>query len=248
MAEKQTEEPTVEEPTPKEPKPEDMAKDLLAKLESLGIDTPERIDGIATASRESGNIARQMGEIRRQNAELQEALKNQIQTQSTDTEYGESVDLGALIDQRLENFVGKLNKKQTEAQQRYYGELAAIESDDDYGLVKDIFEKHITSPKVQGLIAAGQTTAGSEYQKLVNTVMRESLKQSKDIIIGLTSKGVTPPHVESGNTQSIALPTEEDEMTTKVKRMTDRTNWQGTDQDILKLVKTLLPSDSTIFK
>ena len=118
MAEKKkeeltVEEPILEEPTPEGPKPEDMAKELLAKLESLGIDTPERIEGIANASRESGNIARQMGELRRQNYELQEMLKSQSKTQSTDTEYGESVDLGNLIDQRLENFVNKLNKQQT---------------------------------------------------------------------------------------------------------------------------------------
>ena len=123
-----------------------------------------------------------------------------------------------------------------------------IRTDADYTLVEDIWNKHITNPQTQMAVQSGQTTPKDEYNKLVRTFYRESLKQSKNVLEGLVSKPATPPHMESGETHTIPLPSVDEEKKEKVKTMTDPSKgWEGTDLNIIDLVKTILPADDPIF-
>ena len=245
------ENPNVEEPKV-EPKPtetpESAAQDIINKLQELGIDSPEKVEGMATASRETGNLANQLGDARAMIKDLQTQVSNIKPAAPTEyNEYEQGVDLGSAIRKELNTFWSEKEQIQETAQKDYFDTMTSIRTDPDYKLVENIFNEHIGNPQTQMAIRSRQTTIKDEFGKLVRTFYRESLKQSKNALEGLV-KPVAAPHIESGDTQTIPLPSMDEEKKTKIKTMTDPTKgWEGTDQNIEELVKTVLPADDPIF-
>lgn len=247
------EQPTIEEPKV-EPKstetPESAAQDILNKLKDLGIDSPDKVDGMATASREAGNLANQLGTARQELADLRAEMKKSPTPPTEYNEYNEGVDLGSAIQKELGIFMNNYQQKQTQAQQEYLQTMNDISTDADYKMVEDIWNKHCANPKTQLAVQTGQTTPKDEYNKLVRTFYRESLKQSKSVLEGLVSgKPTTIPHMESSDTQSIPLPSVNEEQKQKIKDKTDpKKGFSGTDEDIVDLVKEIMPQEDSFYQ
>lgn len=246
------EKPTIEEPKA-EPKTEvsaeDQAKAILEELKSRGIDSPEKIENMAKASSEAGNLARMLGELRQQNANLERQIQNMNQPHKTDydNDYGESIDLRQVVRNELRGFWNdEIVKPQAEMTNRVYSELAAIQSDEDYPLVNQMWESHWQNPSTQHRVSTGQSSPKTEYDRLVRTYYRQSFKKTYDALQGVVESRAKAPHVETGDQTHVSMPTADDETREKVKNITK--NSQGSDSDIEALVKAMLPSDDAIFK
>jgi len=247
------ENPTVDEPT-KEQKPtatpESAAKDIINKLQDLGIDSPEKIDGMATASKEAGNLANQLGEARQMISDLQTQVGN-INKPAPQTEYNEyeqGVDLGSAIRKELNTFWNDQQNKQTQAQQAYLKTMNDIRTDADYKLVENIWNEHVANPQTQMAVQSGQVNIKDEYGKLVRTFYRESLKQSKTALEGLV-KPTAAPHMESGETHSTPLPSVDEDRKQRISNLIDPAKgFEGTDENIKALVKSYFPEDDPILE
>ena len=248
MAEEPKVEPMATEPT--EPKGE-VKKDeidvdaLMGELTTLGKTTPESIRGMHTASQEIGNLNKILGEVREENRQLK--YQNKPQPVSNDT-YDEpsSVDLGALIRRELGTFWNEQQQSQNQAYQQTMQDLASVQGDEDYGIVKDVYEEHLKSPNVQMAINSGGSSYTKEYDRIVRRYYRGIAMRSKEALEQLTAKGakVTPPHMESGSPSSPAVPVT-DEAKAKLKKIAEQST--GSDDDIDAMLNEFLPKGDTIF-
>jgi hypothetical protein len=137
-------------------------------------------------------------------------------------------------------------RPQVEQTNRVYGELSDIQSDEDFALVGTIWDTHWQSPQTQHRVMTGQTSPKLEYDKVVKTFYRESLKKTHGALKNVMDKKATPPHVEVGDQSHVHMPTATEEQKKAVEKITKSS--QGGDQDIENLVKALLPADDPMFK
>ena len=255
MAEEQvkaTEQPTMEEP--KEEPTAEGAKDemaqLIAELEKIGVEKPEQIQGMFQASQQTGKAWNEVGELRKEVDRLTKALQEKPQVELDDyATGGETIDLANIVKKAVkETYVNDILKPQQEAQTRMMQERAAVESDEDYGLVRDVFEKHMSNPQVQAGLYSGQTTITNEYNKVVRTYYRTVAKRSRDILKGMTEKAPKTPHVEAGETRSIPLPPEDEEKKTRMNNISQQRQSGALDSDaaLKALINEVIPEGDPI--
>lgn len=241
---------TVEEPKAEPTQtPESASSDILSKLKELEIDTPERLEGIAQASSQVGNMARELGMARKELA----ALKEQMTSQPNENyDYDNAgVDLGSAIRKETRNVLSEFwNEQQTKQQQMeeaYYGELDQIYGDSRFGALKDPWEKHFNSPAVQQRIRRGKTSPVKEYGRIKDAyinILEEQLSS-----VSKTTQKASPPHMESGETHTSPMPSVDDERKRRIKTKTDPAKgFSGTDEDILGLVKEIMPGDDPFYR
>lgn len=243
MADEPKESPTIEKPkeAPKTEQP-DIKSQVLSELENLGIQSPQQLQNMARASSEAGRLANMVGDLKREI----EGLKSRPAPRHDDYEApGEAVDLGKLIDQRLEGFWTRQVQQQQQAQARYLEQMNEVQGHPKYKELEGVFNKHISNPSVQALVASGQTDYAREFTRLVTTYQDKLIEKLSNQMGEFTSKAkVAPPHMESG-TQS--PPPEMEDVTQfrqKINKMTNRDNWRGTNEDVENLVSEMLNAPS----
>ena len=241
--------------------PEDLAKEkevLLGELDKLGIKSPERLHGMATASHEAGNLGNLLGTANARIVDLEQKLTTALATGPSATSEQEffagssenSVDLGGLMDNRIKtvmpgvirSVVGELNQEASQAQNAQFEEYAKIQGDENYPIVGAIFEKHISNPNVQMLLRSGRATVKDEYVRTLLAHYKNIALRARDVIKGVKDKtqvGTKAPHMETGQTQVTPTPTGDEEKQEEGKKIMD--NWEGTDADLDKLFKHMLP-------
>ncbi len=235
--------PTIEEPSVD-------VDAVLKELEAIGKTTPESVRNMHTASQQTGRYANEIGELRQEiermrteaNVPRQAPPRNEF-----DAEYGgESVDLGRLVDDRLHKFWGDIQKQQAETYQRQVAEMNDIYTDEDYELVKDVWDQYAKTPNFNVKLNTGNTTLKGEYDKFVRSYFRQVALKSRDALVVATKGGKrTPPHIESGNQ---APPSEEEsgDKHKNVRKIAAKT--QGSDADIDAMIGALLPKDDPILR
>lgn len=257
-------EPKKETPTlpGSEPKPqatEDQVKELLGTLDKLGVKKSEQLVNMATASSQSGRVQNLLGDANRRIQELEAALSGRSakpQAPIEDTN-GQTIDLAALIEERsgraAERAVRKVVQEMNEAQSRQWNEAMSIQADDDYGLVKEVWDKFVVTPEAQGRLRAGETTMKDLYGEVKVKYMKEMLRKSHDVIEGLAS-GVKPgqqklPHIEGGETRGTPTPEPDDEKKEKIQTIAEqrRSGKMNSDAALESIIKTLLPADDPIW-
>ena len=137
-----------------------------------------------------------------------------------------------------------MQQQQAQANQAYMNQLNQIYNDEDYTLVKDLWEKHQQNPNTMMRLQSGQATVTDEYNKLVRAYFRGVAKQSHEALKVATKGGKTPPHVEAGTPP--APPAEEGENPrTKMEKIAKDS--QGGDDDLDKLIEAAIPKGDAIF-
>jgi hypothetical protein len=235
----------VEEPTTPEVSAEDSAKSILEELSGLGIDSVEKVQNMATASSESGNLAQMLGEVRQQNQDLQRQITEigQPRPQENMGYEDQSQDIAGIMRKEIRNFYSnEIVKPQVEQTNRVYGELSSIQSDEDYAMVQPVWDQHWNSPQTQHRIMTGQASPRGEYDKVVKTYYRSALKKTHGALRGVMETKAKPPHVEVGDQTHVDMPTQLDVQTEQVKGIIK--NNKGGDGDIEALVKAFLPADA----
>lgn len=252
-------EPTT--PAPKadpkgEPKgePKDEASALLAELKNLGIDNPDKLHGVVNASQQAGKAWNEVGELRRIKQDLEAKLDRVLSVQQKNQDPytdSDSIDLGALIENKLETFWDKKTRQQQEAEARYYQEMNRIQNNPRFQSVEGMFQKHIQTPAVQAKLRNGETTLTDEFYNVKDAFYDELLKRSYNTLSQSKSpQSAKAPHVESGETHTPNIPATDDERQEKLKRtVKSRADGTKSSNDALQdIVNSFLPQDDPIWR
>lgn len=256
--------PTMDEgkEAPTTPAPEkDDVQGLIETLGKLEINDPKQLENIHMASQQTGKAWNEVGDLRAKVTEMQGTINALQQRKPVDDPYDDSyssqtldgVDLRRVVRDEvmdgLKGFATKLQKEQAEAQQRYFKEVSAIKSDRDYGLVKDIYEKHLRNPEVSYRMQLGQTSQKEEYNNVVRGFYRNLALKSRDVLKGVIP-GQTAPHMEQGGQTNAMIPdtnTEKEERIKNIKKAQE-TGDISSDQALDALIGNVLSDDDPVFR
>lgn len=184
---------------------------LVAELEKAGVTNTDQLQGKLVASREAGNLSNQLGEARREIAELKDFMaSNRQRSTGEELEYQETPngnDLESMIGKVLDKHDQKKLETQNKIQKAVNEMWGEISSDEDYHLVKEIWEKKMTDPNFTFQIQQGQLNPVKAYNNVVRAYYKGIAKKSVDTIKTLQGGGKAPPHVEQGGTETPGVPT-----------------------------------------
>ncbi len=226
---------TAQENTEQEsnPNPAEDVNDLLSTLNKLGVEEPKQLENMAFASKKAGQYASQFGDLKNQIAELQSQLKTQQapQPRTDDGYYGnETVDLGNMVESKvaaavgpaIRQTLGAMQEEHAKAQQEMYTQINEIQTDPDYGVVKQTWEQYVQNPTVAMALQSGTTTYKDEYNKVVRQFYRQLANRSKTVLETITQKGQPQaPHMEQGAPQQVPPETPMDDKTEKQKQIVE---------------------------
>lgn len=228
---------------------------LIAELEKLGVQKPEQLQGMAVASEQSGKLANMLGEIRRENAQLKHMLQEVAKPKAAqhDPYSPEPVNIEDVVERAVGKFYeNRILKPQQEAQMRFTQELEEVQTDDHFIVLGNQFEEYVKVPKVQYAINTGQTSLAKEYRRFKDRYFTNLLSKVTDnyrslIESGAKGKGnVTPPHMESSGSTNYVPP--ENQPDTRGRMIDLSKKSRGTDEDIDKMLKTLLPDGDPVLR
>jgi len=196
-------EPPMDAPVP--PPADDEVGSLIAELEKAGVKTVDELSGKLRASREAGNLANQLGESRKEIAQLRELMEASRHTPAPNFIDEESADLGTIIEQRVNKTLDARDKRLAEQhraqQEATLRTWSKIKTDKNYNLVKEVWEAKIKDPSYLYDVQTGNVSPLDEYNDTVVEYYKGIARRSVDTIKKLQGGGVTspPPHMETGD-------------------------------------------------
>jgi len=182
-------------PEAKAEAPEDELGALMAELEKAGVSNVEQLAGKLEASQQVGQMANLLGDARTRIQQLEANPTGASPAQEPNGE--ESVDLEQLMNTVLDKRDQKKAGMAAKARQLSEATWHAIRSDEDYSLVKEVWEAKLADPAFVMKMRSGGSTPVDEYTKTVRGYYKGISKQALDTITRLQKGGaVLPPHVE----------------------------------------------------
>lgn len=186
---------------------------LLSQLESAGIENEEQLQNKLTASSQAGTAFRKLGESNKSleiaNQRIQN-LENQLSNgpapkQSSDwdsiPEDGTEVDIQKLVRNAVKGELvaheNEKNEKLYRAQDWVNNQRETIHGDEDYALVKDLWEAKESDPKFAHGVNTGRLVPVDEYNKLLRGFYKGIVKKSHETITALSGKKPITPILES---------------------------------------------------
>jgi hypothetical protein len=218
------EDPTLAQEEPKtEPKPkvdkESIDVDSFLKtMEEFGVNNLEDLSGKLDASTRYGQMANQLGDERAKVQSLEQRLQ-QLETRPVQPQQNLSLDdamdygagtvniedvMGRVIDKKLDAREQRAIEQQKRASKAYIEAHNRIVNDKNFKHVKDIWDNKMADPNFQFQVSQGIINPVEAYRDMVDEfkdglILKgyETVKQLKE-----GSTGVTPPHLEAGETPS----------------------------------------------
>ena len=221
-------EPNVELPK-EEPKPEAKTEvdvdGLMAELTKAGIENPQQLQGKLDAGSEVGRVAQLLGDERKRSRDL-EAEIAQLQAASVKDEFDYSqenrpIDIEAVIEKKLGNVLDARDAKARKAQEKSYAAWNKIQTDEDYHLVKEVWEEKLKDPGFVMKIQNGSLNPVDEYTSTLRKYYKTLLKQSHETITTMKGGDLKPPHVETGERTPANLVSEGDKDTSAERKLLD---------------------------
>lgn len=229
-----------EKPTVEEPKVEtDDAAKLMEELSKLDIKTPEDVQNMAFASQEAGKAWNEVGALRKEVSRLTE-LSNT--PPPVDDYSGESVDLGKVVEDKVQGVLNRYLQGQQQAQQAAMMAMSEVRQDEDYHIVGPVFEKHINTPEMVMRLQNGQADYVKEYNK-VSTKYYKNLAQRTSQYVEKFTSTQKPPHMEQGESQTAPLTNRDTEKTEKLKSIKKAQKEGSVDSDkaLEDIIKSVMP-------
>ena len=221
-------EPNVELPK-EEPKPEAKTEvdvdGLMAELTKAGIENPQQLQGKLDAGSEVGRVAQLLGDERKRSRDL-EAEIAQLQAAPVKDEFDYSqenrpIDIEAVIEKKLGNVLDARDAKARKAQEKSYAAWNKIQTDEDYHLVKEVWEEKLKDPGFVMKIQNGSINPVDEYTSTLRKYYKTLLKQSHETITTMKGGDLKPPHVETGERTPANLVSEGDKDTSAERKFLD---------------------------
>ena len=230
-----------------DPKVTETAKtevnELLAELEKVGITDTEKLQGTIRASKEAGNLANLVGELRAELAEIKQR-KPQPQTLDQDLYAGETQDLEQVLDKVLDKRERQKAQMQADSQKRMLAQYQEIKGDKFYGQVKDVWNEKLKDPEFVFDIQSGLTDPLREYDKIVREYLVGMAQRSAETIKTLQGGKPAPtPHVESSDARVPRAPDVKDEdkrPKTKELREKAQKGYLPTEEEELDAIEEML--------
>lgn len=206
----ETKEPlNVEEPK-KEAKAEPDVDGLLQTLSQFGIEDPKALSGKLDAGTQAGRLAQLYGEEKGKRAELEARLKeleSQPKPRQHDFDYdnyqeGQTIDIEAAIERSVSKVIEREKAQTRKAQEANLQRWNTINSDPNYGHVKEVWEAKLKDPNFSFKLNQGLVDPVSEYNATVVDYLKTLLKQSHDTIQKIRGGPKDAPHVETGERSS----------------------------------------------
>jgi len=220
-------EPNVELPKeePKEAETEVDVDGLMAELTKAGIENPQQLQGKLDAGSEVGRVAQLLGDERKRSRDL-EAEIAQLQAAPVKDEFDYSqenrpIDIEAVIEKKLGNVLDARDAKARKAQEKSYAAWNKIQTDEDYHLVKEVWEEKLKDPGFVMKIQNGSINPVDEYTSTLRKYYKTLLKQSHETITTMKGGDLKPPHVETGERTPANLVSEGDKDTSAERKFLD---------------------------
>lgn len=232
------EKPTIEEPAVET----DDAAMLMEELSKLDIKTPEDVQNMAFASQEAGKAWNEVGNLRKEVARLTELSTTPHQTYQNDEYSGESVDLGKVVEDKVQGVLNRYLQGQQQAQQAAMMAMNEVRQDEDYHIVGPVFEKHINTPEMVMRLQSGQANYVKEYNR-VSTKYYKNLAQRTSQYVEKFTSTKKPPHMEQGETQTAPLMdrnTERDEQLKNIKKA-QKEGSVNSDKALEDIINSVMP-------
>ena len=212
MAEEKTQG-QMEEPQTQQT-PTEEVKDVdafMAELEKAGVSTPSELQGklinaqgFNKVQSERDSLARELETLR---GEISQLKSNRQQASNWD-EYdnpGSTINIEDVVVKAIRKERVAEREQQMQAQQAMMKDWARIQGDEDYHLIKDIWEDKLKDPSFVYKINSGQVSPVDEYSSTLRTYYKNMLIKAGQTINGL--KGTTPvasqPNLEQEGTYAV---------------------------------------------
>lgn len=192
--------------------------ELLAELEKAGVTSVPELQNKFRASSEVGRVAQLLGDERKRSRELEEQisrLSNQPAARVSEDPFAEStrgpIDIEAALERSVEKVLTKRELKAQQFQQANIEAWNQIQQDEDYHLVRPIWEEKLKDPNFVFKIQSGMVNPVNAYTEEVRKFYKEIVKKAAGTI--KTLRGATPgsivlPYTESGERTSANLVSE----------------------------------------
>lgn len=238
MVDQSAELPTVEEPKV-EAKVEPKVDDLIAELERAGITNTEDLSGKLRAGSEAGRLAQLLGDERKRVEDLQKKLelgsKPPPQQDFMDYPEGQPIDIESAIAKGVNKVLDERDTKARKAQEQSIAAWNRIQADEDYHLIKDVWEEKLRDPGFVFKIQSGQIDPIGEYQTTLRTFYKTLLKKSHETITTMKGGDLKPPHVETGGRAPTNIVSENKEEPSEARKFLDEMH--------KKVAKGYVPTD-----
>ena len=213
----------VEEPK-KEEKPSVDIDGLVQELERAGITNADELSGKLRASQETGRLAQLLGDERKRTAEYEARLRELQERPAPkqdfmDYEQGQTVDIEAALERSVEKVLSKREQAQRKIQEENLKKWNYIQSDEDYGIIKDVWENKLKDPNFVFKIQNGVADPISEYNNTKIGYYKNLLKKSHETLTTMQGSKKPPPHLESGERSSANMVSEDDTNNAAEKRI-----------------------------
>lgn len=248
------EKPTITEPEG-EPKlegkeakaPEIDIKSLVEELEKAGVTNTQELQGKLRASQEVGQMANLLGDANKRIENLEKAARMPPAEPELDYSEETPIDIESIVEKKLTSVLDAREAKTRQVQQQAMQIWQDIQTDPDYGLVKEVWEAKIKDPNFNMAIQSGKKDVSREYMETVRGYYKGVSQRSLDTIKALQG-GVAPaaPHVE-GEAQLPGIPTKttpEQETVTIAKEKVAKGGRLTEDEELAALNAILRSSES----
>ncbi|MBW1719908.1 MAG: hypothetical protein JRJ43_10195 [Deltaproteobacteria bacterium] len=217
--------PVVEEPKT-ETKVETDVDGLMAELEKAGVTNADELSGKLRASQEAGRSAQLLGDERKRTANLEQRLKDmeiKLTPQQDFMDYpeGQPIDIETAIAKGVNKVLDSRDAKARKAQEANYAAWNRIQNDEDYHLVREVFEEKLRDPTFVFKVQSGQIDPVNEYQTTLRKYYKTLLKKSHETITTMKGGKLEPPHVETGEQAPANIVSETPAGTESTRRMND---------------------------
>lgn len=239
MVETKTELPVVEEPKVVEAPKVDI-DGLVSELERAGISNTEELSGKLRAGSEAGRLAQLLGDERKHRTELEQRLKD-LETRPApkqdfmDYPEGQTIDIETAIAQGVNKVLDKREAMARQAQEKSIAAWNRIQSDEDYHLIKDVWEEKLKDPGFVFKIQSGQVDPVNEYTSTLRGFYKTLLKKSHETITTMKGGKLEPPHVETGGRTPLNIVSEDKEKPSEARKYLDEMH--------KKVAKGYVPND-----
>jgi len=225
MVESGVELPNVEEPTKKdEVKVEVDVDGLMAELTKAGVTDAKSLSGKLEAGYEAGNMARLLGDERDRTKDLEAKIEKLQAAPKDEFDYSQEsrpIDIETTIERSVGKVLDSRDAKARKVQEASYAAWNRIQSDEDYHLIKDVWEERLKDPGFVMKIQNGSLNPVDEYTSTLRSYYKTLLKQSAETITTMKGGNLKPPHVETGERAPANLVSEGDENTSTERKFLD---------------------------
>jgi hypothetical protein len=175
---------------------------LISMLNDADVTTTEELEGKLVASQQVGNLAYQLGETRKELAELKKQPAPAPPREQFESHEPGTVDIETALEGAVEKVLSKREKMAQKAQQQQMLTWSKIQSHPYYPKVKDIFQDKMQNPEMITRIQAGETDTITEFFNTVIDFQGGVIQKAAGAIkTWKTDGGAAPatPQVESGD-------------------------------------------------